>query len=275
MKKINVAYCGNVAKVADEIFLSDYFTLQKVFVEKNKVNSDILTFCCLREVELEIVENKKDLELLVRNVPKLDCLIVCGFGIIISQSLIDFIPAYNFHPGKLPNYKGRHPTFFATINGEPTIDITLHKIASGIDEGDIIKILPIKYRFGENEADLTIKLPQAIEVMLPILFDYIKGNTLSYPNIGGKYYPPVTLKNKTFTVDNKPSKILRIIKAQAIYDGGLFSHEGITYKTSSGKIDLLKKEYNIFERLVYFEKNIIGIAIDDSFFLRLYFNKKS
>ena len=36
MKKYKVAYCGNVADVADEIFLSEHFKLKKVLLRKKR-----------------------------------------------------------------------------------------------------------------------------------------------------------------------------------------------------------------------------------------------
>jgi methionyl-tRNA formyltransferase len=54
----------------------------------------------------------------IRNVPKL--------GII------------NCHAGKLPFYRGRNILNWALINGEHEIGLTVHKVDSGIDTGDIL-----------------------------------------------------------------------------------------------------------------------------------------
>ena len=64
-----------------------------------------------------------EIEIIIKN--KFELAIMCGFGIILDDKILNKIDVYNVHPGELPKYKGRHPTFFATINGEKTINFTL------------------------------------------------------------------------------------------------------------------------------------------------------
>ena len=274
MKKYKVAYCGNVADVADEIFLSEHFKLKKVFIEKEKTNVEILTFCKLRDISFEIVENKEDLYLKVKNSPNLNLLLVFGFGIILSKDLINHIDSYNFHPGNLPNYKGRHPTFFSTIDGNPSIDVTLHKITSEIDQGKIIYALPIKYRYNENEIHLQKKIYRSIELILPYLFKYLEGEIKSRKNIGGKYFLPVSTKNKTFTKNDKVSKILNIIRAQASYNGGIFNNCDDIYYVKSAEVHLSNSKFNIKKGIVYNKKKLVGLVIDEICWLKFTKYKK-
>jgi methionyl-tRNA formyltransferase len=262
MNKIKVVYCGNIANVADEVFLSEHFVLKKVFIENKNFNSAMLTFCKLRDIPFEFVNNSDDLYVKVKNTKYIDCLLVCGFGIILSKSLINHIDAYNFHPGRLPNYKGRHPTFFATIDGNPTIDVTLHKITSKIDEGEIINVVPIKYRFNENEIDLQKKIYRSIEVMLPVLHKFLIGKIKSVIKPGGKYFSPVSLENKTFTKNDKISHILNIIRAQASYDGGIFNHGNEKYIVKSAEVNLINESLNSNDGIIYYQNSVIGIVID-------------
>ena len=46
----------------------------------------------------------------------------------------------------LPKYRGIYPVFWAMINGEKEIGITIHFINEKIDDGDIILISPATYR---------------------------------------------------------------------------------------------------------------------------------
>jgi methionyl-tRNA formyltransferase len=48
--------------------------------------------------------------------------------------------AFNFHPGRLPEYRGAATYSWAIINGESHVGVTLHKIDEGIDSGDVISI---------------------------------------------------------------------------------------------------------------------------------------
>jgi methionyl-tRNA formyltransferase len=149
----------------------------------------------------------------------LDAVVICGFGIIFSASLLNKRKAYNFHPGTLPDYKGRHPTFFATVAGEKTIGMTLHEVSPEIDAGKILAIEKIFYGFKENENDLFLKYPYAVRALLPTLISALNGAELGIQNQGGSYYKPVSEMDKTFTVNDSPGRILNILRAQARYGG--------------------------------------------------------
>lgn len=60
------------------------------------------------------------------------------FDKIIKPSLFKSECLYNIHFSKLPAYKGMYTSAWPIINGEAETGVTLHKIDSGIDTGDII-----------------------------------------------------------------------------------------------------------------------------------------
>lgn len=49
------------------------------------------------------------------------------------------VAALNVHPGRLPEYRGPNP-MWAVYRGEPEIDITVHRLASGFDNGDVLGV---------------------------------------------------------------------------------------------------------------------------------------
>lgn len=263
MDKINVVYFGNIASVADEIFLSNDFNLLAVICEKGRLNSDLLTFCYLREIEFFEAKDKDHLESLTDNIEGLDIIIVCGFGIIISESLLEKFEAFNFHTGELPKYRGRHPIFFATIANERMIGITLHKMTKKIDEGGIISIDRILYSFEITEHDILKILHKSVRRLLPHLKDFIDGKISLIENKGGKYFRPVSKKDKVFNIDTPPSKILSLLRAQAGYEGGIFEYGRHEYLIGGAHVDMIKEEYEERGKLIYKNKEIIGIKIDN------------
>lgn len=65
--------------------------------------------------------------------------ICSGFMEILKPEIYES-PEYgilNLHCGKLPEYRGRAPISRSIINGEKELTVTLHKIDSGVDSGDI------------------------------------------------------------------------------------------------------------------------------------------
>ena len=84
-------------------------------------------------------------EALGRLVP--DFHLVDSYSRLIPPGLLSLAPlgGFNFHPGKLPEYRGAHVLNWAIINGEPSLTLTLHRMDDAFDHGDIIaeRAIPI------------------------------------------------------------------------------------------------------------------------------------
>lgn len=219
----DVVYCGGVAEVADEIFLNQKYNLIGVIVQTSRVSNDLIYFSQLREVTLYEVSDKFELQRLVsERFNYKPILLLCGFGIILGEDLLNRVKAYNFHFGTLPDYKGRHPTFAATLNGQPTIGVTLHIVVTGIDDGQIVGIDFIPYGYKKNEDYLFQQLPLSVKRLLIVLTEYLEGRKGLIPNNGGEYFPPTNKRDITFTKDTAVSKILRMDKSQSRHNGIIF-----------------------------------------------------
>jgi methionyl-tRNA formyltransferase len=78
----------------------------------------------------------------------LDLIISVAAPTIFRKELID-LPRFgciNIHHAPLPKYRGMMPNFWQLYHGEKTVGITIHKINSKIDEGEIIlqRQVPVK-----------------------------------------------------------------------------------------------------------------------------------
>jgi methionyl-tRNA formyltransferase len=69
-----------------------------------------------------------------------DLLVVAAYGQILSKDVLS-IPthgAINVHASLLPKYRGAAPVAYAILNGETQTGVTIIKITSGLDSGDMI-----------------------------------------------------------------------------------------------------------------------------------------
>lgn len=68
-----------------------------------------------------------------------DFFLVVSYGKILSQALIDIPPSgiYNLHFSLLPLYRGASPVQAALLNADETSGITVFRIVSQLDAGDI------------------------------------------------------------------------------------------------------------------------------------------
>jgi methionyl-tRNA formyltransferase len=66
----------------------------------------------------------------------------------------------NVHCGKLPDYRGMMPTFWALHRGEREITITVHTMGAQIDRGDVIAEYPVSVRAEDTAFDLAVRAKQ-------------------------------------------------------------------------------------------------------------------
>lgn len=72
---------------------------------------------------------------------KPDILLSNHFNQILKKEVLQIptLGTFNLHPGKIPEYKGLFPTFWAILKGEKVLGATLHKVDTGIDTGEVIE----------------------------------------------------------------------------------------------------------------------------------------
>ncbi|MDB4569350.1 formyltransferase family protein, partial [bacterium] len=253
------------AEVADEIFLNRKYNLIGVIVQCSSVNNDLIYFSHLRQIPLYEVSNKLELErILVEQFNYEPILLLCGFGIILGEELLRRVEAYNFHFGKLPDYKGRHPTFVATLDGRPYIGVTLHIVVAGIDEGQIIAIDSIPYGYKKDENYLFQELPLSVKRLLDILTEYLEGRIGLIPNVGGGYYPPTNKKDRTFTKDTPICKILRMDKAQARHNGSIFHFNHQEYRVTDICVKNVSDDWVLIDGVFLKDRVPVALPLEKS-----------
>lgn len=115
-------------------YLINIFFRRKINYIANKYN-----------IKVKHVENVNSDKLLDTIGGKNNILLSINCSQIFKKKLLNkFKKKVNLHLGKLPNYRGLFPIFFALINGERLIKATLHEINNKIDDGKIITELSVK-----------------------------------------------------------------------------------------------------------------------------------
>ena len=77
-----------------------------------------------------------------------DLFILAGYGKILKQNIIGIpkVMCVNLHSGKLPSYRGSSPMNWSLIKGEKSFTLSVIKIDSGVDTGDLLceRTFPVK-----------------------------------------------------------------------------------------------------------------------------------
>ena len=116
---------------------------------------------------------------IVDNMYECDVFFSVQYDKILSNKFLTNKRCYNFHPNILPNYGGVGTLSFSILNEEDYSGVTLHKIDSGIDTGDIIDIDKIKLDNDETAYSLHLKINNTMYKMFKrtftdLLFEKLK-----------------------------------------------------------------------------------------------------
>ncbi len=91
---------------------------------------------------------------------KPDVIVVCAFGQILPQSVLD-IPPYgciNVHPSLLPRFRGASPIAAAILAGEEFTGVSIMLQEAGLDTGPVLARAAVPVMRQDNTGTLTEKL---------------------------------------------------------------------------------------------------------------------
>ena len=104
------------------------------------------------------------------------------FDKIIKPSLFKTKNLFNIHFSLLPSYKGMYTSALPLINAESETGVTLHKIDSGIDTGDIISQKKIKISENDTARKLYLRyINEGTKLVIENLSFLITNNYKSLP----------------------------------------------------------------------------------------------
>ena len=91
---------------------------------------------------------------------------------IVKPSLYDLprLGSLNLHQGKVPEYRGSAPMFWALFNNETEYGVTIHRVVKRVDAGDVVlsATVPLKYDFHRYGLDFKRFLNDFEETLGPI-----------------------------------------------------------------------------------------------------------
>jgi len=112
-----------------------------VFLAKKYLNNKVLKILRKKKINFKKISNVNSLKIsniLKKN--KIDINLLCGFPYILKRFVIESAKfgTLNLHAGKLPKYRGGSPLNWQIINDEKNIGISVIKVDTGIDTGQVI-----------------------------------------------------------------------------------------------------------------------------------------
>ncbi len=225
--------------------------IKAIFIEIKHLNQDVYNFSMLWDIPLYVADSLDQFINYFNTVQYSNSIgISFGTGFIFkSEHIARFqYGILNFHTGKLPQNRGRHPIAWSFYNCDKYFYLTAHLINEQIDQGIFIYEDKV-FRSIEDDTELiSKKLEQLIKNSFLInALNKLIENSYCLQLEKGKYNPPAnTVFKNISSKDVTANQIFSIFKSQKTY-GSVFVDgkeyidcdfycEALSYK---GKYDIL------------------------------------
>lgn len=130
--------------------------------------------------------NSKDFQEFIRQYDA-DLFISVASSIIFKEELVKIpkIDCINIHSAPLPKYRGMTPNFWQLYHGEKEAGITVHRIDSGIDTGEIITQHFVPIENNKTLNDLIVKTKkEGARLIIKVIEDFRNGR-VTYKKMEG------------------------------------------------------------------------------------------
>lgn len=190
-KKYKIVFMGTAdfsASQLETLIQSDKFEIPFVVSQPDKKVGRKQT---LTETEVKKVANKYNIE--VKQTRKLrdgvlanqikeanvDLILVVAYGRLLPKDVLDSakMGALNVHASLLPKYRGACPIQMSLFAGEKMTGITYMRMAEGLDEGNILRQIPLELDHEINSAELFSTLSKlSSQHLVEFLQDFFAGD---------------------------------------------------------------------------------------------------
>ncbi|MBP9997471.1 MAG: hypothetical protein KBT19_09450 [Lachnospiraceae bacterium] len=234
MDKIAIGFLGYGTRALDALMEHPLFEVKYFFAPEARLCDDVYNAAekYRDSLNLEIVKNNEDLEKRLAQIDDVDCFLMNACNIILNKNVLDKMPFYNIHPGRLEDNRGHHPHLWTVLLGEKSSEIVLHEVCTGIDEGNVIAFKDVEIPADANSLEVLDLLEDEIPCLLDRLYKYLKGEVSYEKTVNGGTYRHV-LKPEDYRVDFADYKaqqfdvmLGRKIRARAMHHGAFFEYNG-------------------------------------------------
>jgi methionyl-tRNA formyltransferase len=183
------------------------------------VAAELAAACARLGVPLERRDDPNAPEMLAR-ILALDLILVTGCPRILGPEILAVprLGALNFHPSRLPDYRGREPLFWALLRGEPTVAITVHHLTAEVDGGPILFQRDVAVPDRATSATLAPLVDRAGVALIPEILALAASGSLPRGTSSsgkGTHYPPLRPEHGLLDFTRSAVEIDRLVRAAA------------------------------------------------------------
>ncbi len=141
-----------------------------------------------------------------------DVLVVCAFGALVKQELLDAHEILNVHPSLLPRWRGAAPIERAIMAGDTETGVCIMRLTAGLDSGPVGVHASEPITGDDTFATLSGRLEQVGAVLLTRALDdpppYVKQD-----EAGVTYAEKITANDRTLDPETGAAAMARVVRA--------------------------------------------------------------
>ena len=195
------------------------------------------------ELGLPVLQPERLDEAFFRDVKALECelLVVAAFGRIFPNEFLKLFPqgGINMHPSLLPRHRGPSPIPAAILAGDPETGVTVQRVATKMDSGDILRVRRLSLAGNETTGSLLITLGgTGAELLAETLEQMEWGELAGTPQEEAQatYCRIVRKQDGRIDWEKEPAHIERMIRAYQPWPGAFTSFHGMTLHLLAGGV---------------------------------------
>jgi methionyl-tRNA formyltransferase len=148
-----------------------------------------------------------------------DTVVVCAYGLLIPNELLERALWLNVHPSLLPRWRGAAPVERAIMAGDDETGVTIHRTVEALDAGPVAARLA--FPIGPDD-DAGAVYARAAEVAAELLHDVLAEQEPEFepqPEDGVTYAEKIRPEDRELDLDEPANELVNRVRALSPYIG--------------------------------------------------------
>jgi len=254
LSKFNILFFGTTAfscKCLNHLMKDPQFSVQAVVTKPEKSSgrgmalqsSPVYMLARKSNIPVWTPSSLKDSKVLepIQSL-NISAVIVVDYGLILPSYLLNWFSnrVFNIHTSLLPRWRGAAPIVHCLLAGDQKTGVTLQKMVSRLDAGDIIYQLDFDISEQMNSLDILKKMePLSFQLLSRYLPLYFKGEIFTKPQEESQatYAPKVEKSQLKINWTESSKNLFNKVRAMVIKNGVYTFYQGLRLKVWSVEYD--------------------------------------
>jgi len=148
-----------------------------------------------------------------------DTVVVCAYGLLVPNDLLERALWLNVHPSLLPRWRGAAPVERALMAGDEETGVTIHRTVEALDAGPVAAQRAFAV---EPEDDAGMVYARAAPVATQLLFDVLAQNEPSFtpqPEEGATYAEKIRPEDRELDLSAPAQELVNRVRALSPHIG--------------------------------------------------------